>query len=284
MRRRLRIPVALGLGLFAALAAAAAFSNADVSFRSAERDGGRVAEVLIGEQVVIVLRTSAGGYSPLERAEIVASRLRAAMSEEVTVEEVKAGPVLEYQGVFVSDGLIVLVNDAEAEAHGATMETLAALWRDNIIFALGLEAPVEEPAQEAGPEEQEPVQEAAPEGQEGQEAGAEAGTETVAEGEGVAEETLAEEVPAETVDWTGAAQKWVPIFSLAGEGVSAGFAQVAGPTSQVEQVKAVAELRLNFQNLGRIYAYIPVSSMSVPPRRVQGVSVWAIADVKLVNF
>jgi hypothetical protein len=268
MGKRLRIPVALGLGLFAALAAATAFSNPSVSFRSAERDGGRVAEVLIGEQVVIVLRTWAGGYSPVERAEIVANRLREAMaaSMEMYAEDVEVGPVPSGQGVFLTERLVVAVYPSEAEAHGATSEALAAVWRDNIIRALALGTPVVEPGQDVMPGEQEvPVTEAE--------------AETVVE-----EEVAAAEAPVETVDWTGAAQKWVPIFSLSGEGVSAGFAQVAGPTQQVDKVKAVAELRLSFQSVGRIYAYIPVSAISTKPQRVQGVSVWAIADVKLVNF
>jgi hypothetical protein len=101
-----------------------------------------------------------------------------------------------------------------------------------------------------------------------------------------------EAAPAEEVaaappapDWTGTAQKWVPIFSLEREGVRAGAAQVAGPTAQVAKVKGVAELRLRFKDIGRIYAYIPVSEISLTrQKRVQGVSVWAIGDIELVDF
>lgn len=86
-------------------------------------------------------------------------------------------------------------------------------------------------------------------------------------------------------DWTGTAQKWVPIFSLEREGVRVGAAQVAGPTAQVAKVKGVAELRLRFKDIGRIYAYIPVSEISLTrQKRVQGVSVWAIGDIELVDF
>jgi len=267
MDRRLRVPIIVGLGLFAALAAAAALSNASVSFRSAQRDGNRVAEVLIGERVVIVLRTAAGGYTPLERAEVVANRLRAAMAEEIKTEQVEVGPLDSGHGVFIADGLTVAVTESEAEAHGATTEALARQWRDNLLLALGLEVPGPGASEQAPPPAQEtpaatPAAEAPP----------------------AAEQTPPAETPPAAVDWTGAAQKWVPIFSLTGEGVSAGMAQVAGPTAQMEKVKAVAELRLNFQNFGRIYTYIPVSSISMKPQRIQGVSVWAIADVKLVNF
>jgi len=90
---------------------------------------------------------------------------------------------------------------------------------------------------------------------------------------------------AAAVDWVGAAQKWVPIFSLEREGVYLGAAQIAGPTAQVEKVKGVAELRLQFKDIGRIYTYVPVSTISLTKlKRVQGVSVWAIGDVKLAEF
>ncbi len=86
-------------------------------------------------------------------------------------------------------------------------------------------------------------------------------------------------------DWTGTAQRWVPIFSLEREGARVGAAQVAGPTAQVAKVKGVAELRLRFKDIGRIYAYIPVSEISLTrQKRVQGVSVWAIGDIELVDF
>jgi len=91
--------------------------------------------------------------------------------------------------------------------------------------------------------------------------------------------------PAPDTDWSGTAQKWVPIFSLEREGARVGAAQVAGPTAQVAKVKGVAELRLRFKDIGRIYAYIPVSEISLTrQKRVQGVSVWAIGDIELVDF
>jgi hypothetical protein len=101
-----------------------------------------------------------------------------------------------------------------------------------------------------------------------------------------------EAAPAEEVaaappapDWTGTAQKWVPIFSLDREGARAGAAQVAGPTAQVAKVKGVAELRLRFKDIGRIYAYIPVSEISLTrQKRVQGVSVWAIGDIEILDL
>lgn len=279
MRRRLKVPIVMALGLLAALAAAAAFSSAEVSFRSAERDGVRVAEVLIGERPTIVLRTSAAGYRPLERAEIVANRLRTAMANEIQAEDVKVGSVVSGQGLYIRDQLIVAVYQPEADAHGATPAALAGLWRDNILLALGYEVP-EEAAPPAEPAPQEGVEESAEEGSEA--AGAqEAPAEAAAEEAAAAAET--EDEP-EEVDWTGTAQKWVPIFSLEREGVRVGMAQVAGPTVQVDQVKGVYQLRLDFKSIGRIYAYVPVSTISTKVNRVQGVSVWALADIKVLGF
>ncbi len=86
-------------------------------------------------------------------------------------------------------------------------------------------------------------------------------------------------------DWTGQKQKWVPILSVEQQGLRVGAAQVAGPAGQVDEVKGVAQFRLDFRNLARIYVYIPVSTLTVTRLdRVQGVSVWATGDIQLVGF
>jgi hypothetical protein len=270
MRKRMRVPVLISVGLFAVLAAAAAFSSAEVSFRSAERDGARVAEILIGERPVIVLRTSAAGYSPLERAEIVANRLRSSLASEVSPDQVRTGSIAGGTGLYIRDQLIVAVYAAEADAQGATQQALATVWRDNIITALGYEPPKEA----APPAEQAPeggAQPAAPAGEQG-------ASETQAQSATDAKPA------ADSVDWTGVAQKWVPVLSLERQGARIGMAQIAGPTAQVERVKAVYEVRLDFKSIGRIYAYVPVSKISLSLDRVQGVSVWALADIRVLGF
>jgi hypothetical protein len=105
------------------------------------------------------------------------------------------------------------------------------------------------------------------------------------EGEELAAAAVAAAAAVPATDWVGSAQKWVPIFSLESEGVYLGAAQVAGPASQVGKVKGVAELRLRFKRIGRIYAYVPVSTISLTKLdRVQGVSVWAVGDLELVDL
>jgi hypothetical protein len=96
---------------------------------------------------------------------------------------------------------------------------------------------------------------------------------------------IPEPVSGTPTDWTGTAQKWVPILSVANQGARIGAAQIAGPTDRVNEVKGVAQLGLDFRNLARIYAYVPVSSLSLTRlERVQGVSVWAVGDIKILEF
>jgi len=262
MWRHLKLPMIVVVGGLGLWAAGAAFSKDAVTSRPRDIDGKQAGEVLVGDRVVILLRTSAGGYTPVERAEVVADRLGKALSEEVEAEQVRVAPVtwddVVYQAVYIGERLIVSVSQKEADAHEAAPEALAGLWRDNIILALGETPPP--------PETPEAPAEPVP-GTEEQEV-----------------QPIAVQPQPAAVDWTGTAQKWVPIFSLETEGAAIGAAQVAGPKSQVDKVKAVAELRLKFQNIGRIYAYIPVPAISTKLDRVQGVSVWAVGDVQLVEF
>ncbi len=267
MRKSFVVPAAVALGLFAVLAAAAAFSNPQVSFRSAEMAGARVAQVLIGDKPVIVLRTASAGYSPLERAEIVSNRLRAALGaelkrEDVTVSSIPSGAALNIRGQ-----LIVAIYKKEADAAKASPTALARQWRENVLAAVGVAAPAEpapsapEAGKPADPGGDQPVAAASSgDGPKGQQAAA-------------------------RVDWTGTSQKWVPVFSLETQGARIGMAQIAGPTDKVERVKGVYELRLAFKSIGRVYAYIPVSTLSISKLdRVQGVSVWALADIKVLGF
>jgi hypothetical protein len=85
--------------------------------------------------------------------------------------------------------------------------------------------------------------------------------------------------------WEGAKQKWVPILDVNNNGIHIGAAQVSGPEVQVDKCKAVALLGLNFKGAARVDVYVPIANYNVLKLdRVQGVSVWATGDVKIVNF
>lgn len=268
MRRSYKIPLLVAMGLLTVLAVAAAYSTPTVSFQSAARDGVRMADVLMGERPVIVLQTAAGGLTPLERAEVVAGRLRTALATEVKPEEVAVTSISMGAALSISNQMIVAIYQGEADAHKATPTALAKLWRENILLALGYSAsdlqPTAPPADPASSTDTSSQQTVATPAQ---------------------ESATPSQPAAPSVDWTGTAQKWVPILSVDRDGLQIGAAQIAGPTTQVNEVKGVAEVRLTFESIGRIYAYVPVRTLSVTKLdRVQGVSVWATGELQLVNF
>ncbi len=260
MRRRVKTPMLLAAALSAALLAAAAFSAALVTTRAVERNGKPAAEVLLGNASVIELTTSAGTYSPMQRAELVASRLQAALTTNPKPADVRVAAVPGGRALFVGKTVLVTAGSKEALAQMSTPRALATSWRKKLTQAMATQqtatavAVADQPAPAAPTAAVQPAVAPAP------------------------------RAPGE-IDWTGTSQKWVPIVSLEQGGISIGAAQVAGPTEQVQKVKAVAELRLDFKSMARIYAYIPVSSINVTKLdRVQGVSVWATGDIQLINF
>ena len=73
--------------------------------------------------------------------------------------------------------------------------------------------------------------------------------------------------------------KVVPIISIGTKGYI-GAAQVTGPASSIEQVKAVAQG--SFNGMVRVKGLVPVDSTNpVGASRVQGVGVSAIIDLKI---
>jgi hypothetical protein len=106
---------------------------------------------------------------------------------------------------------------------------------------------------------------------------------------GVVYSAVAKDKPSDSAryysNWEGAKNKWVPILDVSNNGIRVGAAQVAGPEGQVAKCKAVAQLGLKFKGVARIKAYIPIDSYNVVQlNRVQGVSVWATGDLKIVGF
>jgi hypothetical protein len=86
-------------------------------------------------------------------------------------------------------------------------------------------------------------------------------------------------------DWDVAAKKYVPVLSLNLDGARVGAAQIGGPQAQVDKVKAVAELDADYHEKVRAKIYIPVASINLTKLdRVQGVSVVALVDVKVLGF
>lgn len=73
----------------------------------------------------------------------------------------------------------------------------------------------------------------------------------------------------------------VPIVSLGNKGY-VGAVQVTGPASEVERVKAVAQVEGSFGSVARVKGLVPIDSTNpVGASRIQGVGVSAIIDFRI---
>jgi hypothetical protein len=82
---------------------------------------------------------------------------------------------------------------------------------------------------------------------------------------------------------SGQATKVVPILSI-GKGEAVGAVQVIGQKSQLDKVKAVAQLEGDVRLIStvRLRALIPISARSISNiKRVPGVGVSALVDIRL---
>lgn len=75
--------------------------------------------------------------------------------------------------------------------------------------------------------------------------------------------------------------KVVPIVSV-GNNAYIGAAQITGSASEIERVKAVAQLEASFNGIARVKGLVPIDSMNpVGANRIQGVGISALVDLKI---
>lgn len=198
-------------------------ASQEVVAREATIAGRQVGEILVGDQIVVRIRTSAGGFSPYQRAQEVAQRI-----QRVTATSMPSTIVMRRvngQYAVVADGtLLVTAGPAEAQLNGMTTAGLANFWALRISSALGVRSG----------------------------------------------------------DATPTSQKIVPIISL-GSGLRVGGALVAGASSRLSEVVAVAQIEGTFQGSVRIRALVPVSTTNVVSNieRVPETAVIGLVDIKL---
>lgn len=205
-------------------------------------------EVLIGDRVVIRVRTGAGGLSAAERADLMARRLKELVDRGAGPSDVTTSSLGGEAVVLVKGELVATADRFHADVNGTTPRRLAESWASNIRQALKADTKVA-----AG----QPLQ---------------AGTATGPEWSSQPPRQIEEPVD----------NKIVPILS-GGNGLRVGVARVSGPAREVAQVKAVAQLEDEFRKIARVRVWVPVSSEDVirQIRRVDRVSVTAFADVRL---
>ena len=187
-------------------------------------NGRQAGEVLVDGQVVFRIRTSAGGFTPYQRAEIVAQRLRGLTDDSIRSEDVDMGRVNGQDVVMAGGHVIVTADRAHARLNGTTTSGLAALWSQSLSNA----------------------------------------------------------VAGRPVQATRVGEKIVPIISV-GSGTRVGGALVAGSSSRLDEVVAVAQIEGQFGNAVRVRALVPVSTENVVQniRRVPETAVIGLVDIKL---
>ncbi len=117
-----------------------AYAAPDASARQATIGGRQVGEVLVDGEVVLRIRTSAGGRSPYQRAQTVADRLNQLMGDTIEAEDITTG-IVNGQEVVLVDGQVLVTADANhARLNGTTPEMLAQSWANNLQVAFGGEA------------------------------------------------------------------------------------------------------------------------------------------------
>lgn len=235
---------ALGVGSAVAVAEEGMPAVAD---RANTIDGNTVGEVLINGQVVIRMRTSAGGFTAPERAMIIAQRIQDWVAGQYSPYDlaVREGA---YDGAELraAGDLIVDVNPAEASALGSTSMGLAEAWKANIQIALGVE-----PAPAVG-------------------------TQIVGDGGTGTSATGGTTPPPPPVRYD---DKIVPILSVGGS-TAIGMARVNGPEDMVRNVVACTQLELTFRKVLEIDVYVPVTTKGGLDR-VQEVGVTGLLDIEI---
>ncbi|MFP3902845.1 MAG: hypothetical protein ACLFWB_01260 [Armatimonadota bacterium] len=108
-----------------------------------------VGEVMVADNVVLRIRTAAGGFSAADRADIVADRLRDMLLSGLQPSEIHAGMMRGQTAVLAGDRLIVTADQEHANLNQTTPTTLAQEWAANLAGALGGEPGAPEIEEEA---------------------------------------------------------------------------------------------------------------------------------------
>jgi len=106
-------------------------------------------EVVLGDQVVIRVRSAAGGYSATQRADLMAGRMKGLLAQGAGSSDVTTGRQGGEAVVLVKRQLVATADRFHADVNGTTPNRLAGTWRSNIRRALGGQTasapPLEEP-------------------------------------------------------------------------------------------------------------------------------------------
>ena len=232
---------ALIIGLLFGMAAAVAQqNNATVQAGPSIRAGyGPSADVFVNGLFAIRIPASAGGMSPMQRAQAVADRLNRAFANGMTWQDMRVGQFEGLWGVGIGDQLVATADRNSARAFELSPGDLASRWANQTVIALG-----GNPQMIAS--QLQPVPSMV--------AGARA------------------EI---TPTWTTANTKTVPLLDSE-SGNEIGTVMVAGTTSQLNKVNSVIAYHHTSEG-AEVWTFVPITGTSTTsPTRVQGVGLTSI--------
>lgn len=108
-----------------------------VTSRGTITAGRQQGEVLIGNRVVLRIRTSEGGLTPAQRAATVASRIGSLLQAgSLTPQALRVGVANGQWAVLAGSQIVVTAAPEEAALNNVSTYRLATIWRDNLAGAL----------------------------------------------------------------------------------------------------------------------------------------------------
>lgn len=119
-----------------------AATTPQVSARATTVNNAEVGEVLVGDTVVIRLMGSMGGFTPGERAQIVASRLMNAMQQGHIWQDVRTERIGGQYALYMGSNLLVTADPRVAQTENLTAAQLTGQWQGNLQTALRGVGPV----------------------------------------------------------------------------------------------------------------------------------------------
>jgi hypothetical protein len=138
-RLRNLLPVAIAAGLLWGPAVRCA-AGPPVTYNACQTSGGWGAEVRVADKAALRLYTANGGLSPLQRADIVASRLQSQQGRGVSPSSYRAEATGSQWWVVSGSEKLVHATEEEARAHKSSPRALAASWAENLRRLLSLPA------------------------------------------------------------------------------------------------------------------------------------------------
>ncbi len=226
--------------------------------RSGRVDGKTSGEVVLRKKVALRLLAGSGSMGPVERADLVASRLNRLDAEKsLKASEIRVTTQAGAQTLVARGTNILSVTTEDARIAGRSQQAVADDWMDGILDALGGSADSRNDESLRGRDRDEVKVAANQNDRRGNDRDRDSQDDYYPE----------------------LKKKLVPIITL-GSSLNVGIAQVQGAENDVDRCKAVAQLETDYKDVARIKILVPIQSEGLVKNidRVPGVSVSALAD------